>query len=106
MKLGNGKLKSLTNKKFIFLAILLAVFVRLLLILTVSALEGYIPTNLYTDDMKYEQYARIYSLYANKVIDLQAFEFTDFQMGGIVVAQLYFRLNAILFYLFNSVFVL
>nr|WP_231589568.1 glycosyltransferase family 39 protein [Bacillus sp. FJAT-27916] len=67
---------------------------------------NYFDMHLYSDDLRYEDYAKTYTEIANNILDLDAFQTTDIKFGGVTAAALYFRINAVIYYLFNSVIVL
>lgn len=81
---------------------LIALLLRGIMVALIYILDGTLEPYLYLDDWKYESYAKLYQEIASKLIDFKAFNIVDRQMGGIVVAQLYFRFNAILYYITSS----
>lgn len=91
------------EKKFIINVFFIAVLLRIFMILLIYLYSDSLGEHLYIDDLKYETYAKVYSLVANNWFDSTAFKYADQYIGGVAVAQLYFRLNAILYYLTNSV---
>lgn len=93
------------EKKYIVQCFLIALFLRGIMVWLIYIFEDKLGPYLYIDDWKYETYAKLYSEIASKAIDINLFNNMDKQMG-IVVAQLYFRFNAILYYLTSSVFFL
>lgn len=98
----NSKL-SKREMKYIICCFLIAFSLRLLMIALIYMLDGILQPYLYLDDWKYETYAKMYHQIASKAIDFQTFNIIDKQMGGIAVAQLYFRFNAVLYYLTGSI---
>lgn len=90
------------EKKEVFKVFLIAFSLRLVMIALIYLLDGVFEPYLYFDDWKYETYARLYEDIATSIIDLDAFKTVNRQIGGVAVAHLYFRFNAVLYYLTKS----
>lgn len=97
MKNNRRKINDMSKKFF-----LRSLLVRLLFLIVFILFEDRLGSYLYIDDWKYEEYAKIYSQISNSIIDSHAFSKTDHLMGGIKVAKLFFRYNAVLYYFCSS----
>ena len=83
-----------------------ALLIRLAMLTVYYLFQDSFGTYLYIDDWKYENYAMIYSNISNGIFDLDAMRRTDSLIGGVKVAQFFFRYNAVLYNLTNSTFLL
>lgn len=95
-----------SEKNHLFLVFITAFILRSIVVLLIYVMQGVWSTHLYLDDWKYETYALIYGDIASNIFDVDAMQVAGRQIGGIAVAQLYFRLNGVIYYLTNSVVVL
>lgn len=91
------------EKKRLYIYIAIGLLLRIFTILLIHLLKDKLGEYLYTDDYYYEMYAKAYKSVASKIIDFNAFKYADLDRGGIAVAHLYFRLNAVLYYITSSV---
>lgn len=102
-----GSIKSFIKKnENILLFFAFAILIRLSMLTVYYLFQDTLGTYLYIDDWKYENYAMIYSNISNGLFDLDAMNQTDSIIGGVKVAQFFFRYNAVLYKLTNSTFLL
>src|SRR5699024_820394 len=104
-ELKNDRLDRL-EKKFLIKMFLIAFLFRIFMILLIYIFSDSLGEHLYIDDLKYETYSKAYSVAASNWFDPNAFTYANKYIGGVAVAQFYFKLNAILYYLTNSIFYL
>lgn len=104
LKEESAKVNSLTEeeKTYMIRYFLIALLLRGIMVSLIYIFEDSLGSHLYIDDWKYETYAKSYYEIAKCFIDMNAFNTIDKQMG-VAVAQLYFRFNALLYYITNSV---
>lgn len=86
------------DTKYLLLKVfLLALAVRLITLSLVYLLEDQLGIYLYIDDLKYEDYALMYSHFATQIFDLNAMGLAERSLGGTInVAKFFFNYNALL----------